>query len=271
MDREMIQNENLPQEEYVLDIQDLVVHYELEEETVEAVNGVSIRLKKGQTLGLVGETGAGKTSTCLSVLNLVQTPPGVIKSGTVKVCGANVLEMTPKELEQMRGKDVSMIFQDPMTALNPVMTVGDQIAESIHYHEGLSGKECMDRAIEILEMVGIPGVRGVEYPHQFSGGMKQRVVIAMALACNPELLLADEPTGNVDDAMAKRLLHLFLELNKLGTTVVVATHNMELVKTFQFPQLHLNHGKLELIPPLSSYTDMASRLLNKGNKNAEEK
>ena len=217
-------------EDVVLDIQDLVVHYELEDETVEAVNGVSFRLRKGQTMGLVGETGAGKTSTCLSVLNLVQTPPGVIKSGTVKVCGANVLEMTPKQLEKIRGKDVSMIFQDPMTALNPVMTVGDQIYESIHYHEGLSGKACMERAIEMLELVGIPGVRAVEYPHQFSGGMKQRVVIAIALACNPKILLADEPTSALDVTIQAQVLDMISELrDKMGMALLLVTHDLGVV------------------------------------------
>ncbi len=229
-EKEMMQNEALREEEYVLDIEDLVVRYELEEETVEAVNGVTIKLKKGQTLGLVGETGAGKTSTCLSVLNLVQTPPGVIKSGTVKVCGKSVLDMTPKELEKMRGKDVSMIFQDPMTALNPVMTVGDQIAESIHYHEGLSGKECMDRAIEMLELVGIPGVRGVEYPHQFSGGMKQRVVIAIALACSPKILLADEPTSALDVTIQAQVLDMIRDLReKMGMALLLVTHDLGVV------------------------------------------
>lgn len=214
----------------VLDIRDLVVHYELEQETVEAVNGVSLRLKKGQTLGLVGETGAGKTSTCLSVLNLVQTPPGVIKSGTVKVCGQNVLEMTSKQLEKIRGKDVSMIFQDPMTALNPVMTVGDQITESIKYHEGLSDKECIQKAIDMLELVGIQGVRSVEYPHQFSGGMKQRVVIAIALACSPKILLADEPTSALDVTIQAQVLDMIQDLReKMGMALLLVTHDLGVV------------------------------------------
>ena len=199
---------NLSDEELLLDIKDLVVHYVLEEETVEAVNGVTFSLKKGQTLGLVGETGAGKTSTALAILNLVQTPPGVIKSGAITVCGNDVLGMTGKQLEKIRGKDVSMIFQDPMTALNPVMTVGDQIAESIRYHEGLSSMESLDKAKEMLELVGIQGERSVEYPHQFSGGMKQRVVIAIALACNPKVLLADEPTSALDVTIQAQVLDL---------------------------------------------------------------
>jgi len=217
-------------DEVVLDIKELVVHYVLEEETVEAVNGISLELKKGQTLGLVGETGAGKTSTALAILNLVQTPPGVIKSGSVTVCGSKVLEMTPKQLEKIRGKDVSMIFQDPMTALNPVMTVGEQIAESIRYHEGLSEKDALHKAGEMLELVGIPAVRAFEYPHQFSGGMKQRVVIAIALACNPKVLLADEPTSALDVTIQAQVLDLMRELKeKLGTAVVMITHDLGVV------------------------------------------
>jgi len=214
----------------ILDIRDLVVHYVLEDETVEAVNGVTFSLKKGQTLGLVGETGAGKTSTALAVLKLVQTPPGVIKKGSIRVCGQEVLSMTNKQLEKMRGKDVSMIFQDPMTALNPVMTVGEQIAESLRYHEGLSQKESIDKAVEMLELVGIPGVRWVEYPHQFSGGMKQRVVIAIALACSPQVLIADEPTSALDVTIQAQVLDMMVDLRKkLGTALLMITHDLGVV------------------------------------------
>ena len=216
--------------EILLDIKDLIVHYVLEDETVEAVNGVTLSLKKGQTLGLVGETGAGKTSTALAVLNLVQTPPGVIKNGSITVCGNDVLNMTPKQLEKVRGKDVSMIFQDPMTALNPVMTVGEQIAESIRYHEGLSNRDALLKAMDMLELVGIPGQRAVEYPHQFSGGMKQRVVIAIALACNPKVLLADEPTSALDVTIQAQVLDLMCELkDKMGTALVMITHYLGVV------------------------------------------
>ena len=214
----------------LLDVQDLVVHYELEDETVEAVNGITFSLKKGQTLGLVGETGAGKTSTALAILNLVPNPPGVIKNGTITVCGNDVLNMTPKQLEKIRGNDVSMIFQDPMTALNPVMTVGDQIAESIKYHEGLSRAASLAKAEDILELVGIPAVRAVEYPHQFSGGMKQRVVIAIALACNPQVLLADEPTSALDVTIQAQVLDMMRDLKvKLGTALIMITHDLGVV------------------------------------------
>jgi len=217
-------------DDYLLDVKDLVVHYVLEDETVEAVNGVTFSLKRGQTLGLVGETGAGKTSTALAILKLVQTPPGVIKNGSIRVNGREVLTMTNKQLEKMRGKDVSMIFQDPMTALNPVMTVGEQIAESIRYHEGLSQKESIDKAVEMLELVGIPGIRWVEYPHQFSGGMKQRVVIAIALACNPQILIADEPTSALDVTIQAQVLDMMVDLRKkLGTAMVMITHDLGVV------------------------------------------
>ena len=234
MDNENMNDNLIPNggsdDSILLDIKDLVVHYVLEGETVEAVNGVTLSLKKGQTLGLVGETGAGKTSTALSVLNLVQTPPGVIKSGSIRVCGNDVLNMSTKQLEKIRGKNVSMIFQDPMTALNPVMTVGAQIAESIKYHEGLSDKESIEKAIDMLELVGIPGVRAVEYPHQFSGGMKQRVVIAIALACNPQVLLADEPTSALDVTIQAQVLDMMRDLKeKMGMALLMVTHDLGVV------------------------------------------
>jgi len=214
----------------LLEVRDLVVHYVLENETVEAVNGLSMTLKKGQTLGLVGETGAGKTSTALSILNLIQVPPGVIKSGYINVCGNDVLHMSLKQLEKVRGKDVSMIFQDPMTALNPVMPVGDQIAESIRYHEGLPYKASLAKADEILELVGISAVRSVEYPHQFSGGMKQRVVIAIALACNPQVLIADEPTSALDVTIQAQVLDMMVDLkNQFGTALLMITHDLGVV------------------------------------------
>jgi len=251
-------------DEVLLDIKDLVVHYVLEDETVEAVNGVTLSLQKGQTLGLVGETGAGKTSTALAVLNLVQTPPGVIKSGTITVCGKAVLSMTPKQLEKVRGKDVSMIFQDPMTALNPVMTVGEQIAESIRYHEGLSNKEALVKAMDMLELVGIPGVRAAEYPHQFSGGMKQRVVIAIALACNPKVLLADEPTSALDVTIQAQVLDMMVELKeKLGTALVMITHDLGVVAKIcdmvavMYAGKIVEYGTLEDVfnTPLHPYTE----------------
>ena len=216
--------------EYVLNIEDLVVYYELEKETVKAINGINLKLEKGKTLGLVGETGAGKTTTALSILNLVPDPPGVIKSGKIEVCGHDMLALKPKQLEKIRGKEVSMIFQDPMTSLNPVFTVCDQLAESILLHENVTKKEAHKRAIEMLEMVGIPADRAYEYPHQFSGGMKQRVVIAIALACNPKLLLADEPTTALDVTIQAQVLDLMHRLReKYGTSMIMITHDLGIV------------------------------------------
>ena len=175
--------------ENILEVRDLVVHFETDDGVVKAINGLNFSIGREKTLGLVGETGAGKTTTALSILNLVPNPPGKIKSGSILLDGRDVLQMSDKELEQMRGNDVAMIFQDPMTALNPVMTVGDQIAESIQLHQFVSPKDAFEKAKEMLQMVGIAESRAYDYPHQFSGGMRQRVVIAIALACEPKLLL----------------------------------------------------------------------------------
>ena len=220
----------LPDDDVVLDVRDLVVHYVLKKETVEAVNDISFSLSKGRTIGLVGETGAGKTTTALSIMNLVPNPPGVIKNGTINVCGHDMLNLKPKQLEAIRGKEISMIFQDPMTSLNPVMTVGDQIAESVKLHEAVSKPKAFERAVEMLELVGIPGERATEYPHQFSGGMKQRVVIAIALACNPRVLIADEPTTALDVTIQAQVLDMMDELkSQLGTALIIITHDLGVV------------------------------------------
>ena len=214
----------------VLEIKDLVVHYETDDGCVEAVNGLSISIGRERTLGLVGEPGAGKTTTALSILNLVPNPPGVIKSGEILVEGKNVLQMSEKELESMRGNDVAMIFQDPMTALNPVMTVGSQIAESIQLHQNVDAKEAMEKAKEMLRTVGISDSRAGDYPHQFSGGMKQRVIIAIALACQPNLLIADEPTTALDVTIQAQVLSLMKDLivnNHMSMLLI--THDLGVV------------------------------------------
>ena len=217
--------------EEILNIKDLVVDYETEDGIIHAVNGVSLTLGKERTLGLVGETGAGKTTTALSILNLIPNPPGVIKNGEILLNGKDVLKMTEEELEAMRGSDVAMIFQDPMTALNPVDTVGQQIAETILLHnEGISKKEAMKRAGEMLEVVGIPASRASEYPHQFSGGMKQRVVIAIGLSCNPKLLIADEPTTALDVTIQAQILDIMQNLKKqYQTSMIMITHDLGIV------------------------------------------
>lgn len=218
------------QKEYALNIEDLTVYYELEQETVKAVNGITLKLEKGKTIGLVGETGAGKTTTALSILRLVPDPPGVIKSGKIEVNGVDMLSLSTKELEKIRGNDVSMIFQDPMTSLNPVLTVCEQIAESILLHENVTRDEAHEKAIEMLELVGIPGDRAYEYPHQFSGGMKQRVMISIALACNPHLLIADEPTTALDVTIQAQVLDLMRRLQeKYKTSTIMITHDLGIV------------------------------------------
>lgn len=214
----------------VLDVKNLVVRYETEDGIVRAVNGLNLQIERGKAIGLVGETGAGKTTTALSLLRLIPEPPGVEECEHMELDGINMLDLSVKELEKVRGKDISMIFQDPMTALNPVFTVGEQIAESIHLHEDVSYVEAQKLAIDMLELVGIPGERANEYPHQFSGGMKQRVVIAIALACHPKLLIADEPTTALDVTIQAQVLELMKNLRKqYKTSLIMITHDLGIV------------------------------------------
>jgi peptide/nickel transport system ATP-binding protein len=212
-----------------LSLRDLYVNYETSEAKVHAVNGVSFDLEKGKTLALVGETGAGKTTIARSILRVLPSPSAKIKGGRIFFKGRNLLELTEKEMCQVRGSKITMIFQDPMTALNPVIYVGDQIAEVVEEH-GESRAQAKKRAVEMLEMVGIPAARYEEYPHQFSGGMRQRVVIAIALACSPELLLADEPTTALDVTIQAQVLDLMRKLNStLQTSMILITHDLGVV------------------------------------------
>lgn len=214
----------------IIDIKDLVVHYETNDGIVEAVNGVSISIDRGKTLGIVGETGAGKTTMALSILRLVQNPPGKIKSGVIELEGEDIFLYTEAEMENIRGDKVSMIFQDPMTSLNPVIPIGDQIAEVIQIHENISSKEAMEKTKDMLALVGIHPNRANEYPHQFSGGMKQRVIIAIALACNPKLLIADEPTTALDVTIQAQVLDLMKTLKeKYNTAMMMITHDLGIV------------------------------------------
>lgn len=216
--------------ETILSVCDLSVHYVKEKSVVKAVNHLSFDLVAGETLGLVGETGAGKTTTALAIMNLVPNPPGRIVGGEIVFQGENVLTKSKHELRKMRGREVSMIFQDPMTSLNPVMTVGDQIAEVVRLHNQCSPAEASVRAQEMLQMVGINAERYQDYPHQFSGGMKQRVVIAIALACNPKLLIADEPTTALDVTIQAQVLEMMTDLkDKLNTSMLLITHDLGVV------------------------------------------
>ncbi|MDL2294234.1 ABC transporter ATP-binding protein [Ruminococcaceae bacterium OttesenSCG-928-D13] len=213
-----------------LAVKDLRVRYETADGVVEALNGVSLSLEKGKSLGLVGETGAGKTTLAKSIMRLIHTPPGNILAGEILFEGQNLLALPIEKMREVRGNEISMVFQDPMTALNPVMPVGQQIAEVIAVHEKVSKVEAMEKAGEMLEMVGLEARRAGEYPHQFSGGMKQRVVIAIALACNPKLLIADEPTTALDVTIQAQVLDMMLNLRKqLGTSLLLITHDLGVV------------------------------------------
>ena len=221
----------MSEKETFLSVEDLVVEYSSEGEIVHAVNGVSLHLERGRTLGLVGETGAGKTTIVKAIMRILQEPPAKIKSGKVILDGVDLLKLDKKEMYGIRGGKISMIFQDPMTSLNPVHKIGEQISEVVAIHNPqFSKKQAKERAIEMLERVGIPAERYDEYPHQFSGGMKQRVVIAMALACNPELLLADEPTSALDVTIQAEVLAMINKLrDEFDTAMIMITHDLGIV------------------------------------------
>ena len=214
----------------VLDVKNLHVDYVTDDATAKAVNGIDFQVKEGEALGLVGETGAGKTTTALSIMQLIPDPPGMIVDGEIYFEGKNVIFNTDKENQAMRGNGVAMIFQDPMTALNPVMTVGEQLAEVVLNHEKVSKAEAKQRVIDLLEVVGVKSDRYDDYPHQFSGGQKQRVVIAMSLLCNPKLLIADEPTTALDVTIQAQVLDIINNLReKYKMAMVLITHDLGVV------------------------------------------
>ena len=214
----------------LLDIKNLTIHYLTDDGVVHAVNDLSIKLDRGETLGFVGETGAGKTTTALGILRLVPNPPGKITGGEIWLDGKNLVSASEKEMRQIRGRKVSMIFQDPMTSLNPVIPVRDQIAEVILLHEKVTAAQALEKAEAVLTKVGIGAERAKEYPHQFSGGMRQRVVIAIALACNPQLLIADEPTTALDVTVQAQVLQLVKKLKiENNTSMILITHDLGIV------------------------------------------
>lgn len=246
----------------MLEIRGLVVEYRTENETVQAVNDINLWIEKGKSLGLVGETGAGKTTTALSILNLLPETTGYIVDGAITLDGEAIIKknragrsvpaMADSDMQKIRGDKVAMIFQDPMTALNPIFTVGDQIAESVMLHQKLKRKDAEKKAEEMLELVGIPASRKDDYPHQFSGGMKQRVIIAMALACNPALLIADEPTTALDVTVQAQVLEMIKELReKFGTSVLMITHDLGIIAemcdevSVMYAGAVVEHGTLE--------------------------
>lgn len=218
-------------DDILLEISDLHVEYITDDNTVYAVNGLDLYLKKGETLGLVGETGAGKTTTALSILRLLPEKIGSIKKGSILFDGFDITKMSIPEMRKIRGKSISMIFQDPMTSLNPIFTIGEQIAEVLKIHnKSMTRKQVNDRVDEVLQMVGISSERKKDYPHQFSGGMQQRVVIAMALACEPKLILADEPTTALDVTIQAQVLQMMKELKeRFSTSVLLITHDLGVV------------------------------------------
>jgi len=218
--------------ELLLEVQGLETQFRTPDGVVHAVNGVSFGLKEGETLGVVGESGCGKSVTMLSVLRLIPSPPGKITAGKALYQGHDLLTMSDEEIRHIRGAQIAMIFQDPMTSLNPVMTIGKQLIEPLQLHLGMNDQQATDRAIELLEMVGISEARQhlKDYPHQFSGGMRQRVMIAMALSCNPQILIADEPTTALDVTIQAQIVELVKRLrDELGMTIVWITHDLGIV------------------------------------------
>ncbi|MBU1205472.1 MAG: ABC transporter ATP-binding protein [Proteobacteria bacterium] len=220
------------QDEKILEIDNLHTYFFSRVGLVRAVDGVSYHLRREETLGVVGESGCGKSVTALSILRLIPNPPGKIVKGSILFEGKNLLQRSEAEMQAIRGNEISMIFQEPMTSLNPVLTIGHQISEAIILHQGLSRKSAMDKTVEMLQLVGIPEARRRvhEYPHQMSGGMRQRVMIAMALSCNPKVLIADEPTTALDVTIQAQILHLMLELKeKVGSAIILITHALGVI------------------------------------------
>jgi peptide/nickel transport system ATP-binding protein/oligopeptide transport system ATP-binding protein len=216
----------------LLEIKDLRTHFSTAMGTVKAVDGVDITLEAGDTLGIVGESGCGKTVLALSILRLIPVPPGRVVSGQILFDGRDLLQLTEDDMRQVRGRDISMVFQEPMTSLNPVFKVGEQIAEGIRINQKVSRLQARQRAVEMLRLVGIPApeVRAEDYPHQMSGGMRQRVMIAMALSCNPRLMLADEPTTALDVTIQAQIIDLISRLkSEIGTSVILVTHDLGVI------------------------------------------
>ena len=221
-----------PAEDVLLEVRGLKTYFHVMDGTVAAVDGVDFQIKRGETLGLVGESGCGKSVTSLTIMRLIDIPPGEIVAGEIWFDGREILSMSPAEMRRVRGADMSMIFQEPMTSLNPVFTVGYQIAEAVKAHMGVSNREARDRAIEMLSLVGIPSPerRVKQYPHELSGGMRQRVMIAMALSCDPKLIIADEPTTALDVTIQAQILELIKSIQqRTGTALLLITHDLAVV------------------------------------------
>ncbi len=221
-----------PAGEPLLDIQGLKTHFKTDDGMVQSVDGVDITVHRGETVGIVGESGCGKTVTAMSVLKLIPMPPGQIVAGRILWQGRDLVPLQPRELDDIRSKEIAIVFQEPMTSLNPVYSIGDQIMEVLRRHEGMNHKQALERTVDLLNLVQIsnPSRRVHDYPHQFSGGMRQRVMIAMALACNPKLLIADEPTTALDVTIQAQILELMHDLKeRFGMAILLITHAMGVV------------------------------------------
>lgn len=252
-------------QELLLSVKDLSIRYVTDDGIVQAVNNINFDIKDGETLGLVGETGAGKTTTALGLMGLLPNPPSEIPNGEIILEGENLLKASNRRMRQLRGKNISMIFQDPMTALNPVQTVGEQIAEIVRIHEKCSRKDAERKAAEMLQVVGIPSERMNEYPHQFSGGMKQRVVIAMAIACQPKLIIADEPTTALDVTIQAQVLSLMKNLQqKYETGMLMITHDLGVVAEVCDKVAVIYAGKIVEIGSLEDIYDRTAHPYTKG-------
>ncbi|HJS32606.1 MAG TPA: ABC transporter ATP-binding protein [Alphaproteobacteria bacterium] len=268
----------------LLEIDDLRTYFFTRDGVVRAVDGVSYDVRPGETLAVVGESGCGKSVTALSILRLIPSPPGRVVGGTIRFQGRNLLDVDESEMRSIRGNEISMIFQEPMTSLNPVLTIGRQIGETLRLHQGLDAKRALERSVEMLRLVHIPEAerRVEQYPHQLSGGMRQRVMIAMALACNPKLLIADEPTTALDVTIQAQILDLMRELkSKIGAAIVLITHDLGVVaemaqrvivmyagrkveqssvgELFERPLHPYTRGLLNSVPKLGSTLDEKSR------------
>jgi peptide/nickel transport system ATP-binding protein len=250
----------------LLEVKNLKTYFKNKKQVIKAVDGVDIRINKGETVALVGESGCGKSMTSLSIMRLVPTPGGEIVDGEVVFDGSNLVELSENQMCEVRGNDISMIFQEPMTSLNPVLTIGEQVTEVLRYHQKMSRQEATDKAIELLEMVGFSRAAEVihDYPHRLSGGMRQRVMIAMALSCNPKLLIADEPTTALDVTIQAQILELMKDLTKkLDTSILLITHDLGVVSELAERVIVMYAGQVveeSLIEdlfdkPLHPYTD----------------
>ena len=231
----------------LLEVKNLKTHFFTADGVVKAVDGISYDVAEGEVVGIVGESGCGKSVGAMSIMRLVASPPGRIVEGEVLFEGENLVEMDDKEMREIRGNRIAMVFQEPMTSLNPVLTIGRQLTETLELHQNMSKNEARDRAAELLSMVGIPDAnqRLDDYPHQFSGGMRQRVMIAMALSCNPKLIIADEPTTALDVTIQAQILELMQDLSeKLGTALIIITHNLGVVARYADRVLVMYAGKI---------------------------